>query len=350
MTFEPAGNANNPPMSVFSGVAIPDLPGIAADRYRLLKQRVGDLRSLTISFDARHDASVAKLDAEQRLAQLIAHRSDGGFELADTDARVINQRQTLAAAIAEQKRLNDLDTLRTEAWRSASTLLSSVDMWLRDGGRPPDTMLESVTVPTPTLDKAGLLPSIEKLRHRRRELKADLHRTKSAPYLSAHAKKKMRELISARAASAAPSITNLIEHDGGIDWASTMTQQPIVGGKDGGLIGWSEPDALGLLIWLHQPALVSALDRLIDEESDDANALTHEQRAIREAEIMEDALAVERSESELVWIAQSQNLPCEHRSDVDVRALLSVRLVVAPRPLSGTSPGYSWDLMPRARR
>jgi hypothetical protein len=62
------------------------------------------------------------------------------------------------------------------------------------------------------------------------------------------------------------------------------------------------------------------------------------------AEVQGDLLAVEHAESFFVYLAQSQNLPCEHRADINPVALLGLRLVTAPRvnETPGTSPGLSW--------
>ncbi|WP_128935782.1 hypothetical protein [Bradyrhizobium zhanjiangense] len=59
---------------------------------------------------------------------------------------------------------------------------------------------------------------------------------------------------------------------------------------------------------------------------------------------MGDLLAVDPDESELIWQAQSQGLPVEHRAEVSPQALLGVRLVTTPRnsEAPGTSPGLSW--------
>jgi hypothetical protein len=73
----------------------------------------------------------------------------------------------------------------------------------------------------------------------------------------------------------------------------------------------------------------------------DASALTHEQRQQREAEAMADLIDIERQEAHWVFDAQAQNLPIEHRGDVDPVALLGLRLVTAPRAdLPPTSPEH----------
>jgi hypothetical protein len=93
-----------------------------------------------------------------------------------------------------------------------------------------------------------------------------------------------------------------------------------------------------------QNALIKRLDELIGAEADDGAALSHEQRQQAEAEVMGDLLAVERDEVALTWQAQAQNLPIEHRADINPVALLGLRLITTPRAtgLPATSPGLSW--------
>ena len=57
-----------------------------------------------------------------------------------------------------------------------------MEAWLRDG-RPSGTLLEAVEIEPPKLLKGEdvLLDAIENRRRRARELKADLHRIRSAP-------------------------------------------------------------------------------------------------------------------------------------------------------------------------
>ena len=54
-------------------------------------------------------------------------------------------------------------------------------------------------------------------------------------------------------------------------------------------------------------------------------------------------LAAERDESSLVWAAQAQSLPVEHRADINPVALLGLAIVTAPRanPSPRSSPGCS---------
>src|SRR5258708_12588525 len=68
-------------------------------------------------------------------------------------------------------------------------------------------------------------------------------------------------------------------------------------------------DLLPLIAWLHKSALIAALDREIDTESDDAAALSATERETRAAVVMGDLLAVEYDESALLWRATHTKLP-----------------------------------------
>jgi hypothetical protein len=81
-----------------------------------------------------------------------------------------------------------------------------------------------------------------------------------------------------------------------------------------------------MLVWLHRPALLKALDGLIDSESDDDHALSSSQREVQLAQIANDRLMIERQECALVWCCQITGQACEHRSDVSVLALLNLEL------------------------
>jgi hypothetical protein len=77
-------------------------------------------------------------------------------------------------------------------------------------------------------------------------------------------------------------------------------------------------------------------DALIDAESDDKNALSHEERGKREAQVLSNLLAVEREEAALVWAALEQALPCEHRADCNAQAILQCRMITLPPKPAGT--------------
>ena len=218
--------------------------------------------------------------------------------------------------------------MRSEAWRSASRVVQAVEGWLRDG-KPLGTVLQDHQIEMPKLNKGETITDgIERLRRRGRELRADHHRIQSAPYPSSYAKQLMREQIEALAVQGAPSVADLVEHGRQIAFQTQRVQSSVYNTSSPAVAFAEIEAAVPLLLWLHKDAMIAALE--ITAEADDPAALTPTEREKRESEVLDDLLSVEHAECELVWLAQSQNLPCEHRPDVDPRALLSVRCVVAP--------------------
>ena len=219
---------------------------------------------------------------------------------------------------------------------------------MRDG-KPGNTTLEAVEVEPPKLNKGEtVVDAIERHRRRVRELRADLHRIESAPYPSSSAKQRMRAQIGQLAQRGAPSASSLVEHDREIAWPTQSAQSKVYNAEKGAIAFHETTDALALVAWLHR-ALIATLDREIASEADDPAALTHEARQQREAEVMGDLLAVERDESALVWQAQSERMPVEHRADISPLALLGLRLITAPRavPSPGSSPEHAFDIVRR---
>jgi hypothetical protein len=93
---------------------------------------------------------------------------------------------------------------------------------------------------------------------------------------------------------------------------------------------------VGLLALLVPSALIWILDAQIDAEKDD--------RSIPKPRCRPTCLRSSAREAALVFRAQSERLPIEHRADISTLALLGPRLVTAPRAIEPpeTSPGLSW--------
>jgi len=316
------------------------LPAAAADRFRMLKQHADDLHKLMPEFSERHDAHTAKLQAEQTLKRLQDHASVGGFELPDDDPRCRGEKAKLDALAAECRRLDDIYAVRSEAWRVASQTVSAVTAYLLDG-RPGGTALEDFNGPKPTLNKGeDIATRVETLRHRVRELKADLHRIQSAPYPSSHARQKMREQIETLAARGAVNVSRLVEHDHEIEFPMTQIRATVQNVEQPGAVAFAEVcDMAAITCWLHRDALVARLDAEIASEADDNSALTHAERERRAAEVTNDLLAVERDECWWLWQAMAKDLPVSLRVDVNPLALLGLRLITATP--ADPSPGSS---------
>ena len=329
MTFEPASAI--PPTGViytrgFDVIELLQSAPQAAERLCQLRQRTSDAHSLTVRFEKRHDANTARGDVERRLQRLLAPRSQGGFDQPEDSREVVELKLQLAKLSDEARRLAELDEVRAERWRTASFTLQAVEGWLRDG-RPGNTVLKDYdgSEPPKLLKGEDLLSALERIRRNGRELKATLHRVRSACFPSNYAKQRMRAQIEQLAQRGAPDVASLIEHDRQIEWARQQVQSQVRGREHLGL-GFAEThDAVALVAWLHRDALIKRLDAEIDTEADDAASLSHEARQRGEAEVLGDILEQDRIEAALVWAGQSQGLPCEHRVDCSAAAILQCR-------------------------
>jgi hypothetical protein len=120
------------------------------------------------------------------------------------------------------------------------------------------------------------------MRRRVRELKADLHRIRSAPFPSSYAKAKIKREIEALAMQRQPVVSNVLEHaDAAIVWPTMRVRSQVF--AEPRSLAFSElPHSTVLLVWLLKEPMLAALFALVDAESDDAAALTHEARQQRE--------------------------------------------------------------------
>jgi hypothetical protein len=341
ITAQPPLSAGFPSPPSFD--PIERLPEERKDLLRKLRQHADDARALAVPFEDVRAASMYRIEKENELRRLTAHPQDGGFNLPETDRRVIVAQQALTRATEDLQRLQERAEKRAAAQQAALLMLAAAETWLREGV-PGNCRIEVIETEPPKLNKnETIVDGIDRLRRRGRELKADLHRIASAPFPSSYAKQRMREQVETLAMQGAPSVSALIELDGKIEF-QTQRLTSEVHGERRSLAFAEMPNTIALFAWLHRDALIAALDREIATESDDGAALSHSDRELRTAETMGDLLAVERDECALVWQAQAQNLPCEHRQDVSVLALLSIALVTTPRADASpeTSPGLSW--------
>lgn len=267
------------PMSLVPSYdVIERLPPGAADRLRALRQRFNDLNVLIPKHDVMHEASTARIMAEQRLRRLIDHPHDNGFGLKPDDGRVVEQKKLVARLNDELKRLTELSETRSQVWTASSHVLTAVESWLKNG-KPPGVVLQDYDGPEPKLLKnEGLLDAILRLQRRGRELKADLHRIRSAPYPSAHARAAIRQEVEALATQGAPSVSDVVEHDRKIIWPMQSLRSTVYNTEVSSFAATEVVDVLSLFAFVHKDALLASLDALVSEEADDAASLSHEAR------------------------------------------------------------------------
>lgn len=174
--------------------------------------------------------------------------------------------------------------------------------------------------------------AIADLREEIAQLFADLRELNAKPRPSAEVKKKVRDLIEATAKP--PRVLGAIDHGDNILWPSVgirgnhHVQKELVGSDlvippEAYSIGGTT-DALGILCFAFKEPLITAIDAEVDKYSDDANAITDDERALGEAELRAKIILIERDEEQLIRLAEERELPIHRRGDADPRVVLGL--------------------------
>ena len=342
--------------SVFYGNRSPNdpaalLPDAAAVKMVALHQRAVDLFAQVPEFSEVQEASQARQQHADRISDLTKAKGEAGFGLGDDAPQVVAARRQLERAEKEFKRLSSLKEIRGARWNDAKRLETSVSDWLLRGGIPHGCVLEAVEdAPLSELlskaDNGRIDAGVERYRLRLRELAADLHRVKSAPWPSSVAKVAAREMIDRLADQGAPNLDGAIEFGQPISFASMMVTST-VRNVDTPAIAFAEIDnATGLLCWLFRDQMLAQIR--IDEVADDKNALDEKARAELEAQIGNDMLAIERSECACIWHAEAKGEVIDFRPTTSPQSVLGVALRTQTRAVQSTSTAHAYDIgMPR---
>lgn len=214
------------------------MPPVAAERFRMLRQRRADGYALTVEFERVREASMARVEAANALKRLVDHPQEGGFKLPPDDRRVLVAQRTLDKATDEFERLKQkCERLRFKRHPAHSLRV----------GRPGNTTLEAVeTEPPKPLKGETVIDAVERVRRHGRELKADLRRIRSAPFPSSHCKSQMRAQIEQLAERGAPDVTLLIEHDGMIGFQTQQIQSKVYNAEPGAIAFAEQADTVAL--------------------------------------------------------------------------------------------------------
>jgi hypothetical protein len=164
-------------------------------------------------------------------------------------------------------------------------------------------------------DRAPLVEQLAAVRRKILEAGAAMHEIESAPVPSSEAKAMARRQIEARAA--APSIGWLLDGAKVFEWPDDPDSER------------HEPDVLGLLCWVHGPAMIAKAEAEIDQLADDENALTDAERAKRLAAVKAERLELERREEAVI---ETIGGGIARRPEMDPRAILGIE---GPEPRDG---------------
>ena len=331
--LQPATPANSGPFTIHID-GRPNDPAAVLDgeplrKMTALRQKAIDLHLQVPTFETVQELQQVKQGHANRIADLTRHRSEGGFGQPDDAGSVVAERKKLQRADAELRRVTTLKEIRSTKWNEAAQLERFVTDWLMDGGIPGGCKIEAVEdAPITDLLKKGenIADAVERYRHRLRELAADLHRVKSAPWPSSVAKAKAKAQIDALADAAAPDCDRAIEHGLPVSFA-TMMQTAMVRGVETPALSVTEAiDTFGLMMFLFKDQVLQKINAALDEAADDSNALSEREREEAIAQITFDSLVCERAECSLIWSADAKGDVIGFRSTTSPQAVLGLTL------------------------
>jgi hypothetical protein len=335
--FEPGQPSG--PVTLFTGTpaATAALPPGVVERLETIRELADAAHRQMPLIDERQEVNGARGDAERRLARLLAHPHQAGFNLPETDVRVIQQRRVLDEATIAAQRINDRYARAAAEWEPKARTLSACQTWLKT--LPPGVTVTDWVGPEPKLAKGepDVFAAIAHLERRTRELGADLHRVESAPYPSSHAKQRMREQIETLAQRGAPSMALLVEHDREIVWPQTSLRSAVYNAQAPSFAATETTDVFAVFAWLQKDTLIGRLDAEIDAEADDPNALDHSERQTQAAQTSGDLLTVSRDLSWWIWRGISQRLPVWFPDGTNPAAILAAELITLPTGNGGGS-------------
>ncbi len=298
------------------------LPAPVRKKFKRLRAEAQQARNEARALSDKRTALLAAVDDEQgKLAALTlptntrSPNGNIGHGLTENSAQVTAARVQLVSMREDLADLNERYGRRDGG--SLSALVQRIEEFLGRRGRAP---LQIVHIDAPVLKKGISVPeAIEARRRRLRELAADLRAVEQTPWPSNVTKQMARAQMEELAKRGRPDVFGLVERCQPIEWPMLPATPATIE-----LPQMIRVDALALVAWALGPALVAAVEREIDEISDDAAALVAEQRMERRQQINGDMLAVEREEEALVELAEAEGITVRRRSDADPRAVLGL--------------------------
>lgn len=230
----------------------------------------------------------------------------------------------------QQKIIDDLQArqaLVKAELELAGGCLQVLSGWLEDNRK-------SSFRPAKVVPARGLKPgedwkaAIERQRGLIAQIKAEIHRTRSAPIPSDDVKEKLRQDLAALVEEGTPDVSPVFE-GGQIRWPRTRLLT-----ADGSLITGNMPNIHGLLAWLNKDYLLARLDAEVDALADDEKALSHNDRLAKDRDLRKQLLQHEREEEAMIMAAGENNVLIYRRAYADPRAVLE---------LVDDLPGIDWS-------
>lgn len=282
-----------------------------------------------------NEAKEAHQAAERELAEAreYEHRNNRSVERRDPDTGVVSRVPDTARSDAAQKRAHlaaeKLERARfqykriSDEWNASAGVVNAVMRYLEQ--LPRGAELVPVEAKTAKPGKGeSFADAVERVRGQIRDLDALVRETKSAPIPAQKAKEIARAYVQKLAAEGRPDVSQLLKRGADPKWPN----QPLQGFNVNGMIP-QLAKALPVIAWMHQDALVAAMEREIDAETEiSEGAISDDDRKFKLMELADDRLDLEHQEESLIRQAAEDGIEIMRRRGADPRAVLGLSKVM----------------------
>lgn len=296
------------------------------------------IAKLNSEIDAAHAANRAGSERRGEIREAIqTDEANLAQMLASPHAAEDNQRIAMAreAIALRRQELLDIDAATNERVEKNQACHSIVRRTLELLTSLPADMMPALDKTAPATVRKGetIGAAVERCRVRVADLRSELAAVEAAPIPAALAKERAKNKIEGLAEAGRPGVTNIIEGGADIEWPEAVSR--VLGGE---VAGYTDGhDAVSLMCFLFKDAVVAAVCREIENEADDANALSPDDRAAALKRIAAEIEDSERMECNFIDQAAAAGVSIAHRSDIGVRAFLGIDKFTkaAPKPDQG---------------
>jgi hypothetical protein len=293
-------------------------------------QRVADLRAaIEHSMDERDAAQEQIHELDRALKRLLAPYARDGHQQSEDSPEVQRARSRLDAARERRDRAAAHINTLTARWTPLHSLVERLNRFVIGGG-PKQPFVGRLPAPPNGETPAA---TVQRLRDKIGKLRSDLAAVEVAPLPVDVVLQRAREQIDALALRGRPQVEQLFQRDGRFIelWPQHNMRLDLFG--DAGLVdgairklvgfsGGDAPDTLGVVCWLLNSQMHSAVDALIKQSADEKKALSVEQQHQRRADLASELLLIERQEIAAIEHGESQGVTIDIRVESDPRAVL----------------------------
>ncbi len=286
-----------------------------------------------------NEAKEAHQAAERELVEMREYeaRNNRTVERRDPDTGDVTRVRDTTRSEAAEKRVQltaeKLERARfqykriSDEWNATAGIANAVTRYLEELPRGAELVLAE-----PSKAKAGksesLVDAVERLRGQIRDLDATARETKAAPIPAQRAKEIARAHVQKLAAEGRPDVSQLLKRGADPKWPN----QPLHGFNVEGYIP-QLAKALPVIAWMHQDALVAAIEREIDAEAEfNHGAMSDDDRKFELMRLADERLELEHEEEALIRQAADEGVEITRRRGADPRAVLGLsKTMPAPK-------------------